>query len=632
MNASGQRQGAGAAVLVLAALAVAAPCASQGADWLREHYDKQEAMVPMRDGARLFTAIYIPRGPGGPWPILLQRTPYSVAPYGAGAFPDHLGPSARFAREGFIFAYQDVRGRMMSEGQFRDMTPALARPGDPPDAAARGLQGVDESTDAYDTVAWLVRSVPGNSGRVGLWGTSYPGFYAAAALIDAHPALKAVSPQGPIMDWFAGDDFHRNGAFWLPHAFGYLAQFGRPRPEPTPRLPAALETGRADGYGFYLDLGSLANADRAWFKGEVPFWNQLADHGDYDGFWRARDLRPHLRDVRPAVLDVGGWFDAENLFGTLEAWRALARQSPDTERHLAMGPWSHGGWHLGAGDRLGAVRFGSATAEFFQERIEFPFFMHHLKDAPDALPRAWAFQTGANRWCALPDWPPPGVRRVSWFFQARARRGPRPEARAGSDAYPSDPARPVPYYQDIAAGMAKDYMTADQRFAGRRPDVLSYASPPLASDLTVAGPLLADLWVSTTGTDSDWVVKVIDAYPDDASAGPEDEEQPPLAGCQQLVRGEAFRGKYRAGLDRPEPFVPGRPTEVRFRLNDIFHTFRRGHRLMVQVQSSWFPLMDRNPQVFTDIYHAQDRDFRAAEERLYRGPGRSSRLVLPVLP
>ncbi|MDR3670493.1 MAG: CocE/NonD family hydrolase [Holophaga sp.] len=589
-----------------AVLAGAVLCA-QGAPYILEHYAKQETMVPMRDGTRLFTSIYAPRDRTRRYPFLLERTPYGVAPYGPDRVRDDLGPSPAFGMEGFIFVYQDVRGRMMSEGAAQEMAPILAHTGRPAQ--------VDESTDTYDTVEWLLRHVPNHNGRAGQWGVSYPGFYAAAGLVDAHPAMKAVSPQGPIMDWFMGDDFHRNGALWLPHLFNYMATFGRPRARPGSE-PPPFQHGTRDGYAFFLDLGPLANADRRYFKGAIPFWNQVMAHGSYDAFWQARNLRPHLRGVRPAVLAVGGWHDAENLFGALQLFQTLARQSPATDLRLVMGPWEHGGW-----------ADGSRPSAYFRARIELPFFLRHLKDGPDpGLARATMFETGADHWRLLDSWPPRNLSPVNLYFETRARLGfQKPDG--GFDAYPSDPARPVPYYNGITIGMAKDYMTADQRFAGRRPDVLSYRSEPLKADLTLAGPVQADLWVSTSGTDSDWVVKLIDGFPEDlqgADAG--------LAGNQQLVRGEVMRGKFRNSFERPEPFVPGRPTEVRFSLNDVFHTFRKGHRLMVQVQSSWFPLMDRNPQVFLDIYQAREADFQAAEERLYHSPRLPSHLVLPVLP
>ena len=605
--------------------------AGQGLAYVTENYDKREVMIPMRDGTRLFTAVYAPKDRTRAYPFLLERTPYSVAPYGKDAFKSDLGPSERFGKEGFIFVFQDVRGRMMSEGTFIDMTPAAALP-------RTGTQ-VDESTDTFDTVAWLLQNIPGNNGKAGQWGVSYPAFYAAAALIDAHPAMKAVSPQAPIVDWFTGDDFHHNGALWLPHLFNFIADFGRVRPGPASTVGPPFRHGTSDGYAFFQRLGPLSRVETAYFKGSIPFWKQVMAHGTYDAFWQARNLRPHLRDIQPAVLTVGGWFDAENLYGSLQVNQALDTQSPSTRHHLVMGPWSHGSWGRLPGSQLGDVRFDSATSEFYQASIEFPFFMRYLKDAPDPeLPKAFIFQTGRNEWRRFPAWPPREIRPTGLFFQDGARLGFAEPRQEGSDAYPSDPARPVPYYNGINISMVPEYMTADQRFAASRPDVLVFQTAVLDKDLQLAGPIQASLWVSTTGTDSDWVVKVIDVYPDDF---PDPEPRPairrhapvnPMGGYQQLLRGEVMRGKFRDSFEHPEPFVPGQPTLVSFSLNDVCHTFLKGHRLMVQVQSSWFPLMDRNPQVFTDIYRAKAEDFRKAEQRLYHGGAHASRLVLPVLP
>ena len=598
-----------------AAALVAIHAGAQGVAWNQAHYAKQEVRIPMRDGTRLFTAIYTPKDTAAAYPLLLERTPYGSFPYGPEAFPEVLGPGERFGREGFIFVQQDVRGRMMSEGTFIDLTPAQT-----------GDHGVDERTDTWDTVEWLLRNIPGHNGRVGQWGISYPAFYAAAALPGAHPAMKAVSPQAPIADWFAGDDFHRNGALWLPHLFNFIAVFGQPRPGPTARWPEPFRHGTGDGYQFFLDLGPLTGANARFFRNRIPFWNEVQAHGTDDAFWRARDLRPRLQDIRPALLTVGGWFDAENLYGTLQVHRTVAERSPGTEQVLVMGPWIHGGWARSPGDRLGDVAFGTATSEFFQASIEFPFFMHHLKGAPDpGLPGAYMFQTGANRWRRFDRWPPPEARPVELWFQAGARLGFTRPQEPGAVSWLSDPAHPVPFFNGIHIGMPPEYMDADQRFAGRRPDVLVFQTEPLERDLTVAGPIRPDLWVSTTGTDADWVVKVIDVYPDGSA-------RDPLAGYQQMVRGEVMRGKFRNSLAEPEPFVPGQPTEVAFELNDVFHTFAKGHRLMVQVQGSWFPLMDRNPQVFTDIYHARAEDFQPARQSLLYGPDRPSRLSLPVLP
>ena len=594
---------------------------------LQERYTKREVRIPMRDGAQLFTAIYTPKDATRTYPILLQRTPYSVWPYGEAAFPPQLGPSTRFQDEGFIFVYQDVRGRMLSEGDFVNMRPQRAVSG----------AAVDESTDTYDTLTWLLQHTALNNGKAGQWGISYPAFYTAVAMLSGHPALKAVSPQAPIVDWFAGDDFHRNGALWLPHAFNFMVSFGLPRPAPSKAWPAPFEHGTSDGYAWFLRLGSTG-ATRAFTK-EVAFWNELLDHPDYDAFWQARNLRPHLKGVQPAVLTVGGWFDAENLYGALQVFKTVAHQSPATDNRLVMGPWSHGAWERSKGDHLGPVAFGADTSEWFQTEVLFPFFMHHLKGAQDpGLAKATVFETGTNRWHRLAAWPPPQAKNAKLYLQPNGQLSltpPSPDG--GADTFVSDPAKPVPFIEQVAIGMPKEYMTADQRFAGRRPDVLVYQTEPLKEDLTLAGPLRPDLFVATTGTDADWVVKLIDVYPDDfrnpdfkEEGLPWDRTPNPMGGYQQLVRGEVMRGKFRDSLEKPAPFTPGQPTRVAWSMNDICHTFRKGHRLMVQVQSTWFPLMDRNPQVFMNINRAEPTDYQKATHTVFHDAARPSSLGVGV--
>lgn len=598
-----------------------------GPDSVRNQYAKREVQIPMRDGAKLFTAIYTPKDTSRTYPFLLQRTPYSVHPYGADAYPEHLGPSAAFQKEGFIFVYQDVRGRMMSEGEFVNMRPQRAVSG----------AAVDESTDTYDTLEWLLKHVEGNNGKAGQWGISYPGFYTAVGMLSGHPALKAVSPEAPITDWFAGDDFHRNGALWLPHAFNFMVNFGKPRPQPTSDWPKAFHHGTSDGYEWFLRLGPTG-ATRQYTK-DVAFWNEMLDHPDYDAFWQSRNLRPQLKDVKPAVLTVGGWFDAENLFGALQVFKTLVRQSPATDNRLVMGPWSHGGWERTKGDHLGPVQFGADTSAWFQAEVLLPFFLHHLKDAKEpALPKATVFETGANRWHRLEAWPPAAAKEEKLYFQSGGRLSfTPPSSDGGADSYLSDPSKPVPFVEQVAIGMPKDYMTADQRFAGRRPDVLVFQTEPLAADLTLAGPLRPELFVATTGTDADWVVKLIDVYPDDfrnpdfhESGSPWDRTPNPMGGYQQLVRGEVMRGKYRDSLSKPTPFAPGQPTRVAWSMNDIFHTFRKGHRVMVQIQSTWFPLMDRNPQQFMNINKARPEDYRKATHTVFHDAARPSGIGVGV--
>jgi uncharacterized protein len=602
--------------------------AAQGLEYVKSHYTKYEYRIPMRDGTRLFTSVYVPKDRSRRYPIMLNRTPYSVQPYGEDRYRSDLGPSPLFGTSGYIFAYQDVRGRWMSEGEFENMRPHKDRKDGPRD--------FDESTDTWDTIDWLVKNVPDNNGKVGQSGISYPGFYTAAGMIDAHPALKAASPQAPVTDWFVGDDWHHNGAFQLPHAFNFLMVFGHPRPKPTTKIDFKFDPGTPDGYRFFLDLGPLPNADAKYFKGDVAFWNEIMRHGTYDDFWKARNLRPHLKEIRPAVMTVGGWVDAENLFGALETYRWVEKSGPKGSNILVMGPWLHGGWAHGDGESLGRVHFNVKTAAFYRENIEFPFFEHHLKGKDDPhLPEAYVFETGANQWRRHDTWPPEDARPKSLYLRAGGRLSfdePEETSDEAADDYVSDPAKPVPYLSHIVIGMAGDYMVDDQRHASRRPDVLVYQTEPLESDTTIVGPVRAELVVSTTGTDSDWVVKLIDVYLDDY---PDPDPNPSgvrMGGFQQLVRGDVMRGKFRDGLDDPRPFRPGEPTPVKFTMQDTYHTFRRGHRIMVQVQSSWFPLIDRNPQSFVDIYSAKESDFRKADQRVYRSRERASRLRVLVRP
>jgi putative CocE/NonD family hydrolase len=624
------------ALLFAAALPGAA--VAQGLEAVKAGYTKYEYRIPMRDGKKLFTAIYVPKDTSQKYPILLSRTPYSVRPYGVDQYMDNLGPSPLFAAAGYVFAAQDVRGRWMSEGTFVNMRPHN------PDK--KGPQDIDEASDTYDTIDWLVKHVPNNNGKVGLTGISYPGFYTAAGMIDAHPALKAASPQAPIVDWFVGDDFHRNGALWLPHVFNFFANFGHPRPEPTRKEPAHFDHDTPDGYDFFLRLGPLANADKKYFKGDVAFWNEMMAHGTYDDFWQSRNLRPHLKNIKPAVMTVGGWFDAENLFGALQTYRSVEDNGPGAANVLVMGPWYHGGWsgRGGDGESLGNVHFNSKTSVFYREHVELPFFEYHLKGkGENKHPKAWVFETGTNQWRKHDAWPPKGATPRALYLGARgglsaeAPPAGKPEAGSGGpaptwDEYVSDPAKPVPFQDKIDIRMSADYMTADQRFAGRRTDVLVYQTPPLEDDTTIAGPIEVELHVSTTGTDSDWVVKLIDVYPDDY---PDPNPNPAgvrMGGYQQLVRGEVMRGKFRDSFSKPEPFEPGKPARVKFRMNDTCHTFRTGHRIMVQVQSSWFPLCDRNPQKFVDIYSAKESDFQKATQRVYRSRELPSKVTVLVMP
>jgi len=595
--------------------------------YLRENYTKYEYRIPMRDGVRLFVSVFAPKDDSQRYPILLTRTPYGCKPYSVDRYPEPSGPLLNYAKDKFIFVTEDVRGRYASEGVFVHMRPQLDHKSGPHD--------IDESTDAWDTIDWLVRNVPNNNGKVGMMGISYPGFYTAAGMIDSHPALKCASPQAPIADWFIGDDFHHNGVFYLPHAFGFLSGFGQKLEEPTRQLPRPFDYKTPDGYEFYLGLGPLANADKLFFHGKIEFWDDLMAHCSYDEFWQSRNLRPHLRNVKTAVMTVGGWYDAEDLFGALSVYREVEHNDPAASNMLVMGPWFHGGWSRGDGDHLGSVSFFAKTSQFYRDKIELPFLRHFLKDDQTInLPKAYVFQTGTNQWRRYDSWPPKNVREQALYLHSRGKLSfDAPSHEPDEfDQYVSDPAKPVPYIPNIAIGMTREHMVADQRFASSRPDVLVYESDVLDRDVTIAGPIKAHLEVSTTGTDCDFVVKLIDVYsgdspnPDPNPAGVE------MGGYQQLVRGEAFRGKFRDSFSDPKPFEPGRIARIEYMMPDVFHTFRRGHRIMVHVQSTWFPLVDRNPQKFCDIYHATAEDFQKATQRVYHSAEESSYVAVDVLP
>lgn len=598
---------------------------AQGLEYVKANYTKYEYRIPMRDGKKLFTAVYVPKDPSQRYPILMRRTPYSARPYGSDQYMTDLGPSPLFGKAGYIFAYQDVRGRWMSEGEYVNMRPHLAD--------KRGPQDIDESTDAWDTIEWLVKNIPNHNGRVGMTGISYPGFYTSAGMIDAHPALTACSPQAPVVDWFIGDDWHHNGAFLLTHAFNFMANFGRPRPEPTKKFDFKFEHETPDGYDFFLRMGPLANADIKHFKGDVAFWKEVLSHGSYDQFWQDRNLRPHLQKIRPAVMTVGGWFDAENLFGALETYKQVESSSPGATNVLVMGPWVHGGWARGDGDALGHIPFNDKTSVFFREKIELPFFEYHLKGKGTSVqPEAWVFETGTNQWRTHDAWPPKSTHAQAIYLRSGGHLSSEAPTEADSkvpyDEYVSDPARPVPYLDKIAVAMAPEYMTADQRHAARRPDVLVYQTDVLDQDTTIAGPIQVELHVSTSGTDSDWIVKLVDVYPDDYPDPKENPSGVKMGGYQQLVRGDVMRGKFRKSFEKAEPFQPNQPDVVRFTMPDVCHAFRSGHRMMVQVQSTWFPLVDRNPQQFVDIYSAKEADFQKATERVYRTMDRASKITV----
>jgi putative CocE/NonD family hydrolase len=611
-------------------LAAAVLARAQGAAYIREHYTKFDYDLPMRDGTRLFTSVYVPRAAPSPEPILLIRTPYSIRPYGEDEYPATLGPSEQFAKEGYIFVYQDVRGRFHSEGKFEEVRPYKAQ--------KTGSRDTDESSDTWDTIDWLIKHIPNNNGKVGMWGISYPGFYVSEAMIDAHPALLAVSPQAPVGDWFMGDDWHHNGALFLAHAFRWFSANDRAGNDMTGRTPQRnFEYPTPDGYRLFLQTGTLPNINDELLKGSVEYWKVFRDHPNYDRFWQERNVPQYLKNVKPAVLTVSGWFDAEDMYGALATFRAVEADRHAPFNGLVMGPWVHGGWASSdGGSSLGAVQFGSKTADFYREQIEFPFFQHFLKGVSSGLPpKAYVFETGTNRWQTFDAWPPSSAQPKELYLREGGTLqfdAPPQEKSPAFDQYTSDPAHPVPYIGYVANTMTQEYMVSDQRFAATRADVLVYQTPPLTTDVTLAGPVGATLYVSTTGTDSDFVVKLVDVYPDDYADPSPNPANLRMGGYEQLVRGEPFRGKFRNSFSEPEPFIPGKLAKIEFTMPDIFHAFRRGHRIMVQIQSSWFPLVDRNPQTFCNIYQAEASQFQKADEKIYRYSTAASRLKVNVLP
>ena len=517
----------------------------------------------------------------------------------------------------------------LSEGTFEFMRPHVAD--------KKTTADVDESSDTYDTVEWLLKNLPDHNGKVGIWGISYAGFTAAMGALSSHPAVLAVSPQAPMADLFLGDDGHHLGALFLAHYANYLAYVGQNRKEPTMNSFPRYRFPTPDGYSFFLQLGPLSQVTAKMLGNENRPWNEAMAHETYDDYWKALSIYPHLRGVKPAILTVGGWYDAEDLHGTLGTYRTVEKQNPGLQNTIVMGPWAHGRWNVNSGgtENRGVFAF-NGTRTYFHEKIEIPFFNHYLKGkGPLTLPEAVVFETGTDAWRTYDAWPPVEAKEKKLHFadDGRLSFAQTPESPDGGfDEYVSDPAKPVPYTAQTTASYYREYFVEDQRFAASRPDVLVYTGDPLAENVTISGPVKAELFVSTTGTDADWVVKVIDVYPDNAPDPRSNPGNIRMGGYQRLVRGEVIRGKFRNSFEKPEPFVPDRVTKVEFELPDVQHAFLKGHRIMVQIQSSWFPLIDRNPQTFCNIRTAGDKDFRKATHRVFRTPRYPSGVVFRVLP
>ena len=581
-------------------------------NFVTEHYDKNEYFIPMRDGVELYTLVYTPKDREQTYPFLMMRTCYNAAGY------DHFrlrSPSPFLIQDLYILVYQDVRGRYQSDGLFDNMTPNL------PGNDLANTKAIDESSDTYDTIEWLLNHVQPNNGRVGIYGISYPGFYAAAALPDAHPALKAASPQAPIADFFF-DDFHHNGAF-LQSYIAAFATFGYQKEERTPSSWYREEASRfrqkpvADGYAFHLEQGPLSNYT-AQYHHDNFFWQQIIDHPNYDAFWQQRSILPHLQDIKPAVMTVGGWFDAEDLYGPLNIYKTLEKNNPLLENTLVMGPWAHGDWSRERGKSThNHLYFGDSISTFYQREIEFPFFSKHLKDKnPKPSPEAYVYDTGSKNWHQFAQWPPEEAQRMKLGFAKGERLVLHPSLNAQERfVYLSDPAKPVPYTSQIE-GLTftpRRFMTDDQRHASTRPDVLTFSTQILEEDFTLAGEIMAKLHVALSTTDADFIVKLIDVYPQDHPNYPHNPDNIVMGGYQQLVRHEVFRGRFRESFEFPKPFVPGRSEWVEFPLQDVCHTFKKNHKIMIQIHSTWFPYIDRNPQSFVEnIYKAKEEDFTKA--------------------
>ena len=609
-------------ILLLSLISLRATGQNKDSIWFQNNYNKSEYQIPMRDGNRLWTVVYTPKDTTITHPFLLMRTPYSCDPYGKDIFPARVR-YARLMKEGYIFVQQDVRGRWMSEGEFVDVRPFNPN--------KKGTE-FDEASDTYDTAEWLLSNIKHHNGRIGVLGISYPGFYATMATLANHPAIKAVSPQAPVTDWFIGDDFHHNGAFMLMDAFNFYSGFGQPRPKPTTIGPKGFDYKMADGYRFFQNVGPLKNIKTRYFGDSLKFWNDLMKHPTYDAFWKERNPRPHLKNTMPAVMTVGGFFDAEDCFGALRTYEALEKQNTSSHpNYLVMGPWFHGGWERGDGSSLGNISFESKTSEFYRENIQLKFFEYYLKDKGTLdLPEASIFESGSNQWRQYQTWPPQQAVSTAFYLgEKQIISKSKPTGANSFDEYVSDPAHPVPFTKDVQLHRSNDYMTEDQRFASRRPDVLVWQTETLNEDLRVAGPINVELFVSTTGTDADFVVKLIDVYPDDAKNWKKSDV--PMSGYQMLLRGEPMRGRFRDGFEQQIPFKPNKVTKLSFQMPDIAHTFPKGHRMMVQVQSSWFPLVDMNPQKFVNIYEADESDFQKATQRIYHDRSHPSKIELSVV-
>ncbi len=598
---------------------------SQDSAYVRDNYTKTEVMIAMRDGIKLYTQIYAPKDLTKKFPILMQRTPYTCQPYGIDKFKKQISPNKFMLRENYIVVYQDVRGRWASEGKFVEMTPHIDN--------KKVKTEIDEASDTYDTIDWLTKNIKNNNGKVGQWGISYPGFFTSAGSVSEHPALKASSPQAPMADLWRDDAFH-NGAFMIAANFGFYNYFQDREKPTTTRPPVYFETNNPDGYDYYLnEVKTTKNSEDGFYKGRNAFYHENFDHPNYDEHWKKRNILPHLKNIKHAVMVVGGWYDEQDLYGTFNTYKTIEKQNPSIKNIFVVGPWDHGGWAGSSGQKLANVDFGSKVSPFYQENIETKFFHHYLFDdsKPLDLPEATLFETGTNKWRSFDTYPAKGTIEKSLYFQPNGKLSfDVPNIDNGSTEYISDPNKPVPFSSKINDGFSSEYMVEDQRFAYARPDVISFQTDALEKNITFSGQIKAFLKVSTTGTDADWMVKVIDVYPQNEE-NTDKKSDAVFGNYQQLVRSEIIRGKYRNDASKPEPFVPNQVTDVNVELQDVLHTFKKGHKIMVQIQSSCFPWADRNPQKFMDIFKAEPADYQKATQKLYHQKGAESHLKIGVL-
>lgn len=627
-------------VFSFALFAQPSPQQTELAKYIQENYTKRETYVTTRDGIKLFTAIYEPKDKSQKYPILLNRTPYTVAPYGEDKFRGSLGPSELYAKEGYIFVYQDVRGRWMSEGQFVDVRP---------DIDNTDKTKIDESTDTFDTIEWLIKNVENNNGKVGTYGISYPGFYTSAGSIDSHPALKACSPQAPVSDWFSGDDMHHNGALFLAQNFSFFSAFGQDRPVPTNNGASYLKPWKGrntqDGYDLFLSLGGLKEVADEYEKStgvRIKMWDDMMARPNLDQWWKDRNILPKLKNIGCATMTVGGWYDNEDLYGALRTYQHIEKQNPNIPMNvLVVGPWDHGGWSRADGDWLGTAYFTEKTGKYYRENLELPFFNHFLKGKGDIskIKEVNLFDTGSHDWKSFDNYSPTASKETALYLNANGKLSFEMPNASGANEYVSDPMNPVPYTQKITRNYPRDFMTEDQRFASTRPDVLVYQTDVLTEDISIAGDIKPNLFISSSGTDSDFVVKVIDVFPDDYSF-PNGIKPPQNSawtvfqpgGYQMLLRGEPMPARFRNSFEKPEPLKPNKATNLNFVMPGATHTFKKGHRIMIQVQSTWFPLVARNPQKFMANYKmGTQADFQRATQKVYFGGKNASAIMLPIL-